>query len=258
MTSLDGKTVLITGATGHLGSQLAISLSELGAHIYVNARNHSNCEKLTLHIRSKGGMASVASFDVTDEDEVKSFSESIDLLDILINNSYAGIGGTVEFSESKDYISSYQSSVISSANLFKFLLPKFRKAVIENGYASVINISSMYGLVSPDLRIYESSSESNPPFYGAAKAALIQWTKYAACEFAKENIRVNCISPGPFPSLVTQTNSPQLVQNIISKVPMNRIGQPIDLVGPVIFLASAASSFVTGANIPVDGGWTAW
>lgn len=258
MFRLDGKFILITGSTGHLGRQLAISLGELGAHVYVNARNYSNCKKLALAIKEKGGLATPVNFDVNDEGEVKDFANSIDLLDILINNAYSGKGGTIEFSETKDYISSYTSTVTSSANLFKTLLPKLRNAVCKNGGASVINIASLYGLISPDLRVYDSIEESNPPFYGSGKAALIQWTKYAACEFAKENIRVNCITPGIFPSGNTQIKNPLMVQKLISKIPMQRIGQPIDLVGPVVFLASSCSSYVTGTNILVDGGRMAW
>lgn len=258
MFKLNGKTVLITGATGHLGHQLALSLGGLGACIIVNSRSSKDCEELVLKIKMIGGAASAASFDVTDVEQIKKFAQSIDVLDVLVNNSYAGRGGTVEFSDSIDYLSSYHSCVVSSANLVKYLLPHLRKAAICNGYASVINISSMYGMVSPDHRIYETPEGTNPPFYGAAKAALIQWTKYAACEFAKENIRFNCISPGPFPSKFAQTGNPDLIDKIISRVPMNRIGEPMDLVGPVAFLASPSASYVTGVNIPVDGGWTSW
>jgi NAD(P)-dependent dehydrogenase (short-subunit alcohol dehydrogenase family) len=140
----------------------------------------------------------------------------------------------------------------------KVLIPKFKVAASQNGYASVVNIASMYGMVAPDQRIYSEINGINPPFYGAAKAALIQWTKYAACEFAKDKIRFNSVSPGPFPSSEIQENNPELINNIIDKVPMDRLGKPSELVGPVSFLSSSASSYVTGINIPVDGGWTAW
>lgn len=258
MFDLNRKSILITGATGYLGSQLAIGLSQLGAFIYVNSRDEDRCQKLVQKIEASGGLASVASFDVTEQSEVISFISSIDLLDVLVNNSYAGAGGTIKSAETEHYLNSYHSSVVASANLVKLLIPKFKVAVRKSGYASVINIASIYGMVSPDHSIYSTATGTNPPFYGAAKAALIQWTKYAACEFAKDKIRFNSISPGAFPSSDSQTKTPELVQNIISKVPMGRIGQPSELVGPVSFLSSQASSYVTGTNIPVDGGWTAW
>ncbi|PMG89927.1 SDR family NAD(P)-dependent oxidoreductase [Vibrio breoganii] len=258
MFDLKGKSALVTGATGFLGKEIALSLAEAGAHVYVNSRTLNNCQKLVKEIKTQGGKATVACFDVTKMNEVKKFTEKIELLDILINNSYAGKGGTIEVSNSEDYISSYESSVVASANLFKQLLPSLRNGVKEGGYASVINISSMYGLVSPDKRIYRNELGTNPPFYGACKAALIQWTKYAACEFARENIRVNSISPGPFPSIEAQESEPEMVKQIIQKVPMGRIGQPSELRGPVLFLSSQLSSFVTGTNLSVDGGWTSW
>lgn len=258
MFRLEGKSVLVTGATGHLGKEIAFALAEHGAHVYVNGRNIERCEEVASAITKTGRLASVASFDVTDESQVRSFTQSVDLLDVVVSNSYAGKGGTVESAESCDYAASYQSSVIATANLVKALLPHLRRAAEENGYASVISIASMYGIVSPDQRIYDSAEGTNPPFYGAAKAGLIQWTKYAACEFAQENIRFNSISPGPFPSNWTQKNFPTLIEKIVSKVPMKRIGRPDELTGAIVFLASPASSFITGINLAVDGGWTAW
>jgi NAD(P)-dependent dehydrogenase (short-subunit alcohol dehydrogenase family) len=98
----------------------------------------------------------------------------------------------------------------------------------------------------------------NPPFYGAAKAALLQWTRYAASEFGKEGIRVNAVSPGPFPSLAMKAANPDFIEALAAKVRMGRIGASDEIKGPMLFLASSAASFVNGANIVVDGGWTCW
>jgi NAD(P)-dependent dehydrogenase (short-subunit alcohol dehydrogenase family) len=119
-------------------------------------------------------------------------------------------------------------------------------------------MGSMYGMVSPDQRVYESKRVANPPFYGAAKAALLQWTRYAACEFGPEGIRVNAISPGPFPSTDVQAANPDFVATLANKVPMGRIGHAKEIQGPLSFLISDASSFVNGTNLVVDGGWTCW
>jgi NAD(P)-dependent dehydrogenase (short-subunit alcohol dehydrogenase family) len=99
---------------------------------------------------------------------------------------------------------------------------------------------------------------NNPPHYGAAKAALLQYTRYAAVHLAAEGIRVNAISPGAFPPEATQQRDPVFADALTRKVPMGRLGKPEDLAGAVVFLASSAARFVTGANLPVDGGWTAW
>lgn len=258
MFNLSNKQILITGATGHLGSQLAKGLAELGATVHINARTSDACERVAEDIRSRGFRAFSASFDVTNEEAVKEYANSIRQLDVLINNSYSGVGGTLLSASTDNYIDSYKSSVVASANLIRMLEPHLNEAAKQSGSSSIINIASMYGMVSPDARIYETDEGTNPPFYGAAKAALIQLTRYAACELASRNIRVNCVSPGPFPSKIAQTELPDLMTKIVSKVPMGRIGLPIELVGPIAFLASDASSYVTGANIPVDGGWTCW
>ena len=116
----------------------------------------------------------------------------------------------------------------------------------------------MYGLVSPDLRVYDSALGSNPPFYGAAKAALLQLTRYAACELAKDKIRVNGLCPGPFPAPAVSDEHPHLLDKLTHKVPLGRVGIASEIAGPAVFLASDAASYVTGATLPVDGGWTAW
>ena len=258
--SLNGKVVLITGAAGYLGSAMAEGLALAGATVYLNGRNEKNIEEIVRKLTAKGMNVKPAIFDVTERDEIIQFLDNIegDTLDIIINNAYAGIAGTVETASAENYESSYNISLIATHNLVQLALPYLRMAKTTNGDACVINIASMYGMVSPDLRIYDSKEGSNPPFYGAAKAALIQWTKYAACEFAEEGIRFNSISPGAFPAKHVQTENKPLVSKIVNKIPMARIGQPEDLVGPVLFLASSAANYVTAVNLPVDGGWTAW
>ena len=116
----------------------------------------------------------------------------------------------------------------------------------------------MYGIVSPNPDVYENTQvDPNPSNYGCGKAAIIQFTKYIACNYAKYNIRANCIAPGPFPNLETQENK-SFIGNLKNKTPMNRIGTPDDIKGITVFLSSEASSYITGQCISVDGGWTAW
>lgn len=257
--SLKGKRALVTGASGYLGSSMALILAKAGAHVLVNSRSHGRANNLVNEITEKGYSAESAVFDVTSEEEVNKFildNASIPL-NILINNAYFGGSGNIELSEAKQYSESYDITILSAHRLIKSLLPNLRLAVIECGDASIINISSMYGVVSPDQRIYDSKNVINPPFYGASKAALISLTKYVACEFGKESIRTNCVLPGPFPSKEAQKNT-DFINRLSSKVPMGRIGQSHEIEGPILFLASQASSFVNGSNLIVDGGWTCW
>ena len=129
MFNLKKKSILITGATGHLGTKLALGLSALGAKIYVNSSNKNDCQKLVNRVEISGGSASVACFDITSAKEIKIFSKSIKTLDVLVNNAYSGVGGTIKSSSSQNYISSYQKSVIASANLIKIFTPKLKLAV---------------------------------------------------------------------------------------------------------------------------------
>lgn len=258
--SLAGKTALITGATGYLGTAMAFVLAEAGAKVLVNSRSEVRGNDLVHRIRAAGWQAEPAVFDVCNLVSVQGFFEGYasDALDILVNNAYVGGAGSVELSAAESYGKSYEVTLLAAHNMLQQALPCLRKAVQQSGDASVINIASMYALVSPDQRIYDTPKAVNPPFYGAAKAGLIQWSRYAACEFGREGIRVNSISPGPFPSEAVQSGNPSFIQALAQKVPLGRIGQADEIKGPVLFLASSASSFVNGANLVVDGGWTSW
>ena len=119
-------------------------------------------------------------------------------LHILVNNASSGRGGTIDTATDVDFASSYDIAVIAAHRLIMALLPALRAACRQQDDAAIINIASMYGLVSPDLRNYDSAEGSSPPFYGSAKAALIQLTRYVACQYGAEGIRCNAIAPGPF------------------------------------------------------------
>ena len=258
--SLKGKTALITGATGYLGTAMATVLAEAGAHVLINSRSPSRSAELASRLGAAGLSVADATFDVTSPDAVYRFASEYgdEPLHILINNAYVGGAGNIELATEESYVASYDVTMLAAHRLFRTFLPNMRSAVSLSGDASVINFASMYAMVSPDQKLYNSPSGANPPFYGAAKAALLQWTRYAACEFGKEGIRINSISPGPFPSNDVQQSNPEFAASLAAKVPMGRIGCSDQIKGPVLFLASSASSFVNGANIVVDGGWTCW
>lgn len=258
--SLTGKTVLVTGATGHFGRSMVSVLADAGAHVLINSRSYERSSAMVEEYTAKGMSVSNAAFDVTDGDAVQGFFNQYGdkPLHVLINNAYSGAGGNIKVSSVESYKNSYDVTLIAAHRLLTASLPCLRKAVNDTGSASVINLSTMYGVVSPDPSIYDSPEGTNPPFYGSAKAALLQWTRYAACEFGKEGIRVNSITPGAFPSVDIQKSSPNFIKKLEKKVPMGRIGFSSEMRGPTLFLASEASSYVNGANLVVDGGWTIW
>ena len=205
-------------------------------------------------------MAFPAAFDITHVDQVDEFFGRLgaEPLDILVNNAYAGGAGAVEVADDDGYRESYEVAVVAAQRLVRRALPNLRAARAKRGDAAVVNIASMYGVVSPDLRVYPDKHGANAAFYGAAKAALIQWTRYAACEFGPEGIRFNVLTPGAFPSPETQRRSPDLISSLEKKIPLGRIGKASEIGGVVAFLASPTASYINGATLPVDGGWTAW
>ncbi len=258
--TLTDKCILITGATGYLGTSMVRGLCEAGATVLVNGRSLAQVDELVKKLLNDGLSAQSAVFDITDSKAVEKYFDAYgnEPLHGLINNAYSGVSGAVETSNGDSYRASYEVTMIASHTVLNAALPALRRSVELTGEASVVNVASMYGVVSPDQRIYADKKNANPPFYGAAKAALIQWTKYAACEFGREGIRINAISPGPFPSLKVQQDASDFVSILASKVPMERIGLANELKGPVVFLMSGAASYVNGANVVVDGGWTCW
>lgn len=259
---LDGRVALLSGAAGHLGSSMARALACAGAHVVLNGRKRGSLEELHADLKARGWQVSVACFDVTDESAVREQISNIGhehgRLDIVVNNASAGRPGTLENSTMADFEQLYRVNVMASFSIIQAALELLKESAKLTAGASVVNIASMYGSTSPDPSIYGASGANNPPYYGAAKAAMIQLTRYMACHLAPDKIRVNCISPGPFPALQYLQKDPEFQDKLNSKVPMKRTGEPNELVGPLLFLVSDASSFVTGINLPVDGGWTAW
>ncbi|WP_022671235.1 SDR family oxidoreductase [Hippea alviniae] len=246
---LDGRVAVITGGYGHLGKAMSMALKEANAKVFVAGRNK---EKFLNAFNDTD--IKFVEMDILNTKSIKNAFETIaskdNKIDILINNAVNLAWGDA-FMDDKTWNSGVDG-VLSS--VFRCI----REVVefMKNG-GSIINISSMYGFVSPDFRIYKGfENYTNPPHYGAAKAGVIQLTKYYAVRLAPK-IRVNCISPGPFPSKEVQ-KSKGFIENLKNKVPLGRIGLPDELKGAVVFLASDASSFITGHNLIVDGGWTIW
>ena len=260
---LSGRVALVTGASGHLGPAMAEVLAQAGAHVLVNSRSQEKVAELTGQLKSQGLKASSAAFDVTDFELTRQKLQQIgaehERLDVLVHAASAGRTATLADAKTSDFEDSYRITVTAAFHLLQLALPLLRQAAQRNpAGASVINISSMYGTVSPHPEVYEDSGLDNPPFYGAAKAALGQLTRYAAVQLAPERIRVNTISPGAFPSPKIVAEQASFIERLQRHIPMRRIGSPEELAGPLLFLASDASSYVTGINLAVDGGWTAW
>lgn len=245
---------MVTGASGNLGAAISLGLAEYGAKVYLNGRDKKKIVNLKKKIDVLNYSSEVANFDIENYKEAKRFFLKIKKLDILINNAYSGKSGTFESSSLKDYEKSFKINVLAISNLVNLSIPFLKKS----NNASIINISSMYGSIIPDPNLYKNTRLNNPPQYGVTKAALEHYSKYASVNLAKYGIRVNTISPGPFPNKMLIKKFPKFTNRLKKKNPMNKIGKPKDIITSILFLSSPYSSFVTGSNIPIDGGWKLW
>ena len=256
--SLHNKVIVITGGAGHLGSALSEGFVQYGGKVYLASRNTEKNEAYATYLSSKYNRNVFCQY--IDTTEPKSVKEAISKIlakegriDVLVNNSYNGKTGTTLEVTEDNWMESFDGSIHSVFRLIQAVLP----SMIEQQSGSIINIASMYGVVSPNPEIYGDEKQNNPPHYGAAKAAIIQFTKYLAGHYGKDGIRANSISPGPFPTLDIQENQ-KFIDELGKKNPMGRIGRPEELKGIAVLLASDSSSYITGQNICVDGGWTSW
>jgi NAD(P)-dependent dehydrogenase (short-subunit alcohol dehydrogenase family) len=258
LLSLRNQTALISGASGHLGKAISESLAECGANLVLAGRNLEDNQRLADKLSKEHKVNCFAiSLDVSNRESiancVKLSLKEYGKIDILVNNASYGTTGKMETMSDEQWELGIDGTINQVFRLTNSILP----SMIKQGYGNIINISSMYGVVSPNPEIYGDSGQNNPPNYGVGKAAIIQFTKYIACHYGDQGIRANSISPGPFPKPEVLKND-DFVKQLSRKNPLGRVGRPEELKGAIAYLASDASSFVTGHNLNVDGGWTAW
>lgn len=252
---LSGRLVLITGGYGHLGRGMVAGLLAHGASVVVLGRNEAAFDQ-TFATSLPAAKLYFQPCDVSSTPAVRAAlracREQHGLPQVLINNAVYSAGQQPDALTDEQFAQGLDGSAGSAYRCLREVLPYLR----ENGGGKIINVASMYGLIAPDFTAYHEYPQFlNPPHYGAAKAAVIQLTKYFASYLGPENIQVNCVSPGAFPSEQVQ-QQPGFVAELRQRSPLGRIGRPQDLAGAFVFLSAAASDFVTGHNLVVDGGWT--
>lgn len=254
---LTGQVCVVSGGSGWLGVAIVEALASSGATVFAVSRDR---RKALSALNEIAGNICIKQADVRDSswpELIHSIADETERIDVLVNNAHIGRGGSLRLSKRKDYQEAFDLAVTATAEGINASRDGLISSVKLGGSASIINVASMYGLVAPDPKQYHDELTRNPPYYGAAKAALIQLTKYAAAELAHDGIRVNAISPGPFPAVSVQDDQ-DFTNRLADKTMLGRVGKPEEIRTAVLYLASPHSSFTTGTVLSVDGGWTAW
>jgi NAD(P)-dependent dehydrogenase (short-subunit alcohol dehydrogenase family) len=250
---LEGKVVLLTGGAGIYGRGLAADLAAAGATVVLAARNLAACEEVAGSISLAGLRADALSYDQADEASIQRLAETVlekwGRLDGLVNNAVSrpmkGPQGTIGEWE--------ESMKVNATGIFA-MHKIFGKIMAAQKDGSIVNISSIQGVVGPSLSLYSGTDMAGPPpDYFFHKAGMINLSKYFAAHLGADNVRVNSVVPGGF-----QTGVPDVfVERYAEQTFLRRMAHQEDLGGAVIFLLSEASRYVTGISLPVDGGYTA-
>ncbi|WP_074405882.1 MULTISPECIES: SDR family oxidoreductase [Aquimarina] len=242
---LKNKVIIVTGGSGLIGKPILKHLKDNGA-IVINADINAETNIET------GDYAC----DVTSEASILELVDSVvkkhGRIDGLVNNAYP---------RTKDWgnkfedvpIDSWRQNVDTQMNSVFFICQQVLKVMEKQKSGSVVNISSIYGVVGNDFTIYEGYGGTSPAAYSAIKGGIINFTRYLASYYGKHNVRVNCVSPGG----IKDQQHPSFIERYEYKSPLKRLGQPHEIAPAITFLLSEEASFITGHNLMVDGGWTA-
>ncbi len=251
---MTGQSVLITGASGFLGGAMSRALAEAGATVVVGSRDALKAQRVAEALPGDGPHYGVELNHLDEESLNKGFDAAVKAagtIDVLVNNGQQG-----HAMDLTDVTAEAFSQDLQNATGYFLLARKLRDHVVSRQTpGSIVMIGSMYGVVGSYPDAYKDVCVASPVQYHALKGGIIHMTRHLAVYWAKDNVRVNCLSPGPFPS---QKAHPEMVERLKQKSPMARMGQPEELKGPLLLLASRAGSYITGQNLLVDGGWTAW
>jgi len=262
---LTGKVVVITGGTGILGSNYCLKLAEAGATVVVADIDAACCAEAARAITEATGVeASGCAVDLADEASVKEWARAIlekfGRVDVLVNNAATKSPGFFAPLEKFSVADWNQVMAVNVTGMF-LATRELGPSMAERGKGSIINVSSVYGVVGPDQRIYEGSwyedlggAINTPMIYSATKGAVVAMTRYLATYWGARGVRTNTLTPGG----VSSGQNGVFNEKYSARVPMGRMATADEMVGALIFLASEASSYVNGQNLIVDGGLTAW
>jgi gluconate 5-dehydrogenase len=256
LLSLKGKVALVTGASGHLGSRMAQALAEAGASVVVSSRRIADAVAAAAKLpMTRDAKHHGVEIDHMEERSIEAgFAEAVRAagrIDVLVNNGHEPLADDWSTVTAEQF-----TRQLRNLTGYFLLARLMRSHVVERrASGSIVLVGSMYGSVGSYPDVYEGIAGGSPAAYHALKGGVVHLTRHLAVYWAGDQVRINCLSPGPFPS----AEAPRaVVDRLVEKTPMRRMGSPHELKGAVVFLASNASSYMTGQNLIIDGGWTAW
>ena len=253
---LSGRDVWVIGGAGYLGRPVVTQIAALGGRVLCADLGERAAEFVAEHSLARSVTPAV--IDACDSAAAGIFvTAQIAARGVphgLVVMTYASTAKRLEELSEADFDAVNHGNLTST-----FLLARaVGGRMAARGSGSIVLFSSMYGSVSPDPHVYEAPMNPNPIEYGIGKAGIQQMARYLAVHWGRRGVRVNCISPGPFPNPDIQRDHAAFVQRLAEKSPMGRVGQAGEIAGAVSFLLGDAASYITGQNLAVDGGWTAW
>lgn len=250
--SLTGKVVLLTGGAGLFGRGLAAQIAEAGATLVLAARNVEALKKVAAEERVRGHTVHAYALDQSEENSILRLREQIiadfGRLDGLVNNAVAR-----PMKNADAPLADWEASMKTNATGLFAITRAFGDVMAKQGGGSIVNIGSIQGMVGPDFSLYEGLNMHAVPDYFFHKAGMVNLTRFFAARYGPRGVRVNCLSPGGFLS----GQPPAFIERYAKATFLRRMADDRDLGGPVTFLLSEASRYVTGVNLPVDGGYTA-
>lgn len=260
MFGLSGKVVMLTGAAGFLGTEFADVLSEAGANMILADVREKECDDLAENLSERYGTDSIGVHaDITNQTSVEEMvSKAVSKysrIDALINNAVYE-PRTKEMHAPFEEFSLENWNKVLAVNLTGVFLcaQAVGRQMMRQGYGTITNISSIYGIVGADQRIYGISGLNSSPAYAASKGGVINLTRFLAAYWEGKNIRVNSLTLGG----ILNNQDKEFVKNYSYRTVLGRMANKCDYRGAILFLVSDASAYMTGANLIVDGGWTAW
>lgn len=258
--SLKNKVVIVSGGTGYYGKPICEALCTAGATVIVASRDLARCELYAAELRTKGWHAYGKALDLSSEDSIRmmvaAVKQEFGRIDTLINNAVSRDGfKNLEEITKEEW---QRAQEVNATGMM--LITQAVVAIMKAQHAgNIINIGSIQGVVGPRFPVYGNTGMTSPVNYTYDKWGMVGFTKWIANYYGKFNIRANCISPGGYgPGVAESFGQNEFVENYKRLTPLGRFAIDDDIKGPVVFLASEASAYVTGHNLLVDGGWTSW